>query len=159
MTLRSFYLPAQYDDASITITSGVLAATGGGLTGGAQTADVTNNDSTASLTYVDLTNVGPTITMTPGTSGLVLVVMRATVKSNTNADGGLFSLAVDGGTPVDADSGGIAACSNSTEQLVCQATKLVTGLSVASHTFKMQYRAVTGGTANFLNRRMICVPL
>lgn len=134
----------------LSLASGVLST----LESTAQTADVTTSQTTSSATYTDLTTAGPSITATIGASGKALVLISATITSNSNGNVQYASLSVDGGTPVDADA---ALTANAQNQKPSRQI-LVTGLSTGSHTFKMQYRA-GAGTGTFADRRIVVVPL
>lgn len=45
------------------------------------------------------------------------------------------------------------------QELVSSRTKLVTGLTPGSNTFTAKYHAATSGTANFLDRTIVVIPL
>lgn len=137
------------------LNSGTLA-TARLVLNGAQTADVATSETTTSTTYADLATSGPSVTVTVGASGMALVLISVQM-SNSSASVGTFSgVLVDATTPADVD----AATTNAATSTIARATRpyLVTGLSAASHTFKLQYR-VASGTGTFSSRRIVVIPL
>jgi hypothetical protein len=120
---------------------------------------VTTSQTTTSTTYTDLATAGPAVTLTVGTQMLVTVGCQLT--NNTAADGALMSFAMTGAATVAAGDDrafGVGGFSGSLPNLIGSRTWLVTGLTPGSYTVKAVYKAVTGGTATFLNRQIIAQP-
>lgn len=110
-----------------------------------QFAEVLASEGTSSATYVDLTTPGPSVTVTVGQSGIVLLGWNTQCDATTGA----ASVAVSGANTIASTdnyylrSAGANAGSGR--------TYVFTGLTPGSTTFKMQYRS-TSGTANFQRR-------
>jgi hypothetical protein len=113
---------------------------------------------TASTTFVDLATAGPSVTVTTGSSALV--VMTAEINVNTGSAAGAVGVAVSGATTLAADANyQLKQESASTAEFQrCSAARLYSGLTPGSNTFKMQYR-VTAGTGAFNSRHLAVVPL
>jgi hypothetical protein len=133
-------------------TNAIAARTPGRFTNGtAQT--------TASLTYTDLTTVGPAYTVTTGTSALVIV--SAAIRNSTGGGGGLMSFAVSGATTIAPSddrafrslSSGASTTDNNGSRVHMQ-----TGLTAGSNTFTAKYAAAIGGTATFEFRELCVIP-
>lgn len=123
------------------------AATGGTVT--AQTATVATSQTTTSTTYTDLATVGPSVTVTIGSSGIALVSVYVDVFSDTAFT--ITSFAASGANTIAASdqtswTGGTTESSGSF-------VLVLTGLTAGSTTFKMKYR-VNSGTGTFQNRRI-----
>lgn len=120
-----------------------------------QSASVATSQTTTSTTYADLGTVGPSVTVTTGT--IAIVTITASMSSSASADGAAAAFAISGASTVNAAD----AMSLSVNLLPVNgavqhsATYYVTGLTAGANTFKMQYRAITAGTATFLNRQII----
>lgn len=116
---------------------------------------VSTAQTTASLTFVDLTTAGPSITITTGTSALVFVGCNAA--NNTLDDGCAMSYAVSGATTVGAADGtSWFMVSQGTAGSQAQGGRMSrVPLTAGSNTFKAQYRVHTGGTGTFLRRKIL----
>src|SRR5215471_3152234 len=121
------------------------------------TAVVATSQNTASTTYVDLGTVGPAVTLETGTQALVTV--GATMTNGTINDGAAMSFAVSGATTLAAADANAVYLQNvaSGQNFGYSFVSLVTGLTAGSNTFTAKYRAVTGGTATFVNRNIVVV--
>lgn len=120
---------------------------------------VAATEGTASTTYTDLTTVGPTVTVTTGTTALVGItggMAQSAVGGYCNA-----SVAVSGASTVAAGTFVLNFRSGATnQQIVATNFNMMTGLTAGSNTFKMQYNAgAGGGTATFFNRHLVVIPL
>lgn len=115
-------------------------------------------ESISSMTYIDLATVGPTVTVTTGTSALVIF------SSNQAWAGSGFnfyaSVAVTGATTVAASDGTGATMSSEGNQFSdhFMATYKFTGLTPGSNTFTLKYR-VNGQTWSCSRRQLIVVVL
>jgi len=129
-----------------------------------QTNDVlTSQTTTTTAAYLDLTTAGPSVTVTAGASGLVLVLYTAQqygsaatcqvfASPNLDAAGSPYAYDVDACSYKRPSTTGIGF-------LRMDAHKLYTGLSAASHTFKLMYKLSAAGTGTFLNRRITAIAL
>jgi len=116
-------------------------------------------EGTASTTYTDLTTVGPTVTVTTGTSALVAItsgMAQSAVGGYCNA-----SVAVSGASTIAPGTNVLNFRSGAAnQQLVASHFSQMTGLTPGSNTFKMQYNAGSAsGTATFFNRNLLVIPL
>lgn len=123
-------------------------------------AEVGTNESTASLSYVDLATVGPTVTVTVPASGSVLIVVSAGLyNSATTANNSIAYSATGANTIGNSEilrfTWGGSAGSLAT---MTTAIALLTGLTPGSTTFKLQYD-VSAGTGNFFNRVLTVIGL
>jgi phage-related tail fiber protein len=123
------------------------------------TDNVDTDQTTASGSFGDLGTIGPTVSITTGTSALVLLTSNCT--NNTVNQYSIAGVTVSGASTVaaaDADSL-IFRQTSATVSQDSQASwgKLFTGLTPGTNVFTMKYR-VTGGTGNFQRRRISVIP-
>lgn len=116
---------------------------------------ITTGESTASGTYVDLTTVGPSVTITTGTEAILWIGCGM---SNSTTAGGAMAFAISGATttaPADANSYGYqsAASAGGRSAWIGKVT-----LTAGSNTFTAKYR-VNGGTGFFDTRRLGIIAL
>lgn len=113
-------------------------------------AQVNTNESTSSLTYVDLTTTGPAVTVTL-TGSVVIVWMSGSLSRASTGNSGFISVALSGANTVAAaDSNGCTVSSYAGAfALATSRVVTFTGLSAGSTTFKLQYRCDGGGPWNF----------
>ncbi len=143
--------------------TGATGATGTSGTSGTAGATVSASESTASLTFVDLTTVGPSVTVTVPASGNVLLTLTAEINA-TQGDTATFAYSTTGACPGDAtDARSLErqqGSSTSTGYIQASATYFVTGLTPGSTTFRSCYKG-TGATvtATFTHRSIIVMPL
>lgn len=108
--------------------------------------------------FVDMTTVGPSVTLDVPASGRVLVTMGAYIGCGSVAD--LFlGVALSGANTVAA-AGTTAVghrCYANNTFYTSQGTFLLTGLTPGSTTFKMQYQKTTG-TGSFSQRMLVVTP-
>ncbi len=139
----------------LTASGGVVTADSSGET----SAEVTTSETTTSASYTDLTTSGPSVTVTVGASGKCRVTVSCLAADDTAGAGALMSVQTDGaGTPSDQDSCGQDNVT-ANRSAISSRTTTYTGLSAGSHTFKAQYKRVTGGTATFARRRISATPI
>jgi len=120
---------------------------------------VSATEGTTSTTYTDLTTVGPTVSVTTGTSALVAITSGMT----QSAVGGYcnVSVVISGASSIAAGTSVLNFRSGATnQQMVASHFSMMTGLTAGTNTFKMQYNAgAAGGTATFFNRQLVVIPL
>jgi hypothetical protein len=142
-------------NGSVTVSASSLAS----ISTYTSASSVATSESTTSSTYVDLATVGPTVTMTTGTS--VVCHMFANVAATTGLGGAAISVAVSGATTVaasdspGANGGGWATVSAAANINYSMAGAVIfTGLTPGVNTFTLKYRvnAITGA---FRNRRLV----
>lgn len=116
---------------------------------------VAATETTTTARYVNLATVGPSVTVTSGTSALVF--LSANIGNNTANTGTWMSYTVSGATT--------AAAADTTALLVQEMTGyavgaaiLHNGLTAGSNTFTCKY-GVSGGTGTFDSRRISVIPL
>lgn len=135
-----------------TDTTSILRTDDGGTSWHAvnavSTATVATTENTSSAAYTDLATVGPSVTVTTGTSVKVTFVAFVTNASvATNA----VSVAVSGATTIAAsDIRALNQASGGRAAMVC----IITGLTPGSNTFTLKYKT-SSGTASYLNRDII----
>lgn len=136
------------------------AVTPSKLATGATPAFVTTSESTTSVTYVDLTTVTDTVTVTIGVNGLALVAIFSYMLNTASPANSYVGFAISGATTLAANDNEAIFYQTFTANAETQigGTFLVTGLTPGSTTFKMKYR-VTSGTGTFKFRRIAVVPL
>lgn len=125
-------------------------------------ATVATSQSTTSTSYTDLATVGPTVTITTGTTAIVWISNRNTNNSgnaNNSTGNNAMSFAVSGATTIAAaDTTGITVPTiHNTQEQSVGAVFRVTGLTAGSNTFTAKYRVhgVTPGTGSFYDRNMV----
>jgi hypothetical protein len=117
---------------------------------------VQTDETTTSDTFTDLATAGPAVTVTTGTSVLLL----ATAEIYGTTTGGTMAIAVSGATTRAAVEDYTAATSliNSSANTIIIAA-LLTGLTAGSNTFTCKYKRRGGaGTPHFLERQLIVIP-
>jgi hypothetical protein len=124
-----------------------------------QVAFVGTDESTATTTYVDLTTLGPAVTVTSGTKALVTIGGGAS--NNTIGLASRIAAAVSGATTIaaaDADSFLIES-GNVSDHFQGTWTYITTALNSGSNTFTAKYRtSAGGGVSNFDNRLITVTP-
>lgn len=120
-------------------------------------ATVATSQSTGSTSYTDLTTVGPSVSVSTGTSAIVW--FQSQMESSSSTAETSVSVAVSGATTVSANDdwrvlqSGCA--SSSTNRL--GGVHRFTGLTPGTNTFTMKYR-VSAGTGTFEKRSIIVMP-
>jgi len=125
-------------------------------------AEVLTNQTTTSTSYTDLTTAGPAVTITTGTSVIVLITADLGDPSNT-AGFIRASFAVSGATTRAASDNEAliasgAAISTADPFGTYSRAVVITGLTAGSNVFTMKYKVSTG-TASFQNRNIVIVAL
>lgn len=127
----------------------------------ATSAIVSATETTTSDSFTDLSTPGPAVTVTTGTTALV--VLTGGMQNDTNGDGCYMGFAVSGSSTVAANANDALTFINpagaNTAQVNDSIIIPVSGLTAGSNTFTAKYRRVTGGTASFFSRRITVIPL
>jgi hypothetical protein len=119
---------------------------------------VLQTDSTASTSYVDLANNGPTVTVTTGATALVHLSCSMSILATNGA--ALVAFDVSGATTIAPDDtrailmDGVAGQNFNKQGLTCHVKNLNPGLNI----FTMKYR-VGSSTGTFKNRELVVQPL
>ena len=119
---------------------------------------VATSQTTTSTTYTDLATVGPTVTVSTGTTAIVWFNCQME-NSSSDAETSVSVALTSGSTIAASDDwrllqSGVAAGSTNRLGMVHR----FTGLTVGSNAFTMKYR-VSGGTGTFQRRSIIVLPL
>jgi hypothetical protein len=119
------------------------------------------SESISSLTYTNLTTVGPVLARTTGTSALVGIT--SDIGNNTIGALSYASFRVSGATTIAADdnyalAGKVEASAGGPATLRASAFRLITGLTAGSNTFTMMYRT-SAGTGTWNERSVLVIPL
>lgn len=125
------------------------------------TASVATSQTTTSLSYTDLTTVGPSVTITTGYRALVFIGARSMHSSVTAAgEHAKVSYAVSGATTIAASdtwsSYRAATTSNNNRNPIVH---LTSALNPGSNTFTLKYKVSAAGTGTFDNRSITVVAL
>jgi hypothetical protein len=119
------------------------------------------SESINSLTYTNLTTIGPALTRTTGNSALVGIT--SDIGNNTIGSVTYASFRVSGATTIAADdnyalAGKVEASAGGPATLRASAFRLIKSLTPGSNTFTMMYRTSSGvGTWN--ERSILVIPL
>ena len=112
---------------------------------------VATKESTASTSYVDLTTVGPDITLNTGSNAFVFFAAR--MSNNTNAAQSVMSFAVSGATTIAAnDENSITMDGVNTNCEFGVGAARYVDINEGENTFTCKYRAGGAGTAAFQDR-------
>lgn len=122
-------------------------------------ATVATSETTTSATYTNLATVGPTVTTTIGTSGLVLVLVSARLY-NSGVNTNRMGFTVSGATTIGADDTRALTITSAVALADARISFCVPvgGLNPGSTTFTAKYMC-TGGTATFADRTIFIIPL
>jgi hypothetical protein len=121
------------------------------------TATLNVSESTTSTSFVDLTTLGPQVTVNTGSSALILIT--AEINNNTASQAGRIGITISGATSETPDGTTVLRqeTNGTSEFNRCTMARLHTTLTPGSNTFRMVY-AATGGTASFNFRNIIVMP-
>jgi hypothetical protein len=109
--------------------------------------------------WVDLSTTTDSVTVTIGSSGLVLVSLYSLIRSSVSASEAGVSFLYSGANTLSAVTTRYLISNASTVNMRLGATFLITGLTAGSTTFKMKYFSTTGVTGSFQDRQITAVPL
>ena len=128
---------------------------------GADTHFVSSSETTTSATFTNLTTSGPTVTLTVPATGVVLVMMTATMFTNEANSAAVVGLSVSGANTIAPgdDIYNVSPAAGASATTTSSISKLLTGLNPGSTTFTMKYRRAGGVNATFGNRTLVVIPL
>jgi len=145
--------------AKATVSGALIVTTGpNAITTRKPTAgSIDTAETTASTSYTDLTTPGPVVTITTGTSAIVVTTSRFFNASSVSC---YMSHAVSGAsTLAESDTNGLIADPGTGNQVRMSAVSLRNGdLTAGSNTFTAKYR-VDGGSGQFAYRKLLVIPL
>lgn len=118
-------------------------------------AAVATNETTAATSPTDLATSGPAVTLTTGTSALVIVA--GTIKSDTALASAFMGFAISGATTLAAAASRAMRLGDNTQYQRAAFLYRAT-LTAGSNTFPAKYW-VSGGTGNFVDRQITVVPI
>lgn len=120
-------------------------------------ARVDTSETTSSSSFGDLATVGPAVTVTTGTTALVIVT--AAISNNTANVVLLVSFTVSGATSFTADNT-VRICRDgmAANTLVRYSAATLFPLTAGSNTFTMKYNTQAATTATFSMREIIVIP-
>ena len=121
---------------------------------GMAAAQVLTSQTTTSTSYTDLATAGPAVTVTTGTSALVIITAYL---QNSGGNLTYASFAVSGATTSAATDDRLIA-QTTANGMVCSRPQKITGLTAGSNTFTMKYR-VAAGTGTYAYRDIVVIPL
>jgi Collagen triple helix repeat (20 copies) len=133
--------------------SGATGATGPTAVAGAVTATATASLPVTVAVYTSLPG-GPEVTVTTGTTALVIVT--AEVTGSTGNAAGFMSFMLDGVQQTALDMNSLRVAGNNPVR--ASATSLITGLTPGTHIFTAMYKLVGSGTATFNARAITVIP-
>ncbi|WP_422744365.1 hypothetical protein ACN27B_08760 [Micromonospora sp. WMMD754] len=113
---------------------------------------------TASTLWTDLGTVGPQVTITTGTTALV--ILSALMSNNTAGANAQMGVAVSGASSVGANTDNAVIVESSASGDLYQVSYAfpITGLTAGTNTFTAKYQVGVGGTGTFQRRRLIVLP-
>jgi hypothetical protein len=125
------------------------------VTADPDSADVTTEESTTSSSYVDLTTVGPSRTLSLVSGQKALVIVECVPWGATDGTA-YMSFAVSGAalTQAATDANAAQNRTNANDKSMCTRVSIITATATGTCTVTSKYRC-TAGTANFFNRRLI----
>lgn len=122
-------------------------------------ATVATSQTTASTSFTDLATVGPAVTVTTGTSAIVM--LTSDISTNAINGSGGMGVAVSGASTIAAAIAQslLIVSATSGQQIQSTAVYPITGLTAGSNTFTAKY--LTGGatTSTFVDRAIVVIPL
>jgi hypothetical protein len=154
---------ARYQVLSAYTTAGsILVGTGAGASAQRipSSAIVATSESTTSTSYTSLTTAGPAVTVTTGTTAIVILTAQIW---NTEVNRAAYmGYTVSGASTVAADDARALIHTSATASAALRASQIFfqTGLTAGSNTFTAQYKKEGGsGSANFRDRQIVVIPL
>jgi hypothetical protein len=122
---------------------------------------VAASQATVSLTYADLTTVGPAVTLTVPASGRMLVSVTSGMTGSSGSVSCFMSFATTGANVTAASDATSVTLASGTLQRA-SASAVVSGLAPGSTTFTGKYKREGGGgsgSCTFVNRSIMVIPL
>lgn len=117
---------------------------------------IATNETTTSLTYVDLTTAGPSFTAPR--AGQYLITTQAQASNGTGGAGGWATPKIGAAATADGD-GMIVSGTGGTAGPAVSGARTVQKTVAASDVIKVQYRVSGSGTASFLSRELLVQPI
>jgi hypothetical protein len=114
------------------------------------TSQTTNNTS-----YVDLATTGPALTLTTGTTALVMIDCE--ISHGSTGVSSYMGYAVTGATSVSATDTTAVKSTNASGYPIAATRAILQSLTAGSNTFTAKYR-VDSGTGTFVNRHINVIP-
>lgn len=121
-------------------------------------ATVATSQSTSSTSATDLATTGPSVTLSVGATGKVLLIGSYQTENSTTTARGRGYYVVSGANTIAATEFMGDRSATSTQGIYCSGTVLLTGLNAGSTTFKLQY-ATSASTQTFSDRVLTVIPL
>lgn len=132
------------------------AAPAGGLTYSSM-GTVATEQTTTSTTFTDLSTVGPSVTVTTGTTAIV--VITSGVDTEASGRDARIGVAVSGASSISAASTTVLRHRNdgARSNIQASAVYVISGLTAGSNTFTLKYASGLGGTVSFVNRNIFVI--
>lgn len=127
-------------------------------TSSAAKTTVSTNQSTSSATAADLATTGPSVTLSVGATGKVLLIGSYITENDTTTARGRGFYVVSGANTIAATEFMGSRSPTPTQSIYCSGMVLLTGLNQGSTTFKLQY-ATTAANQSFSDRVLTVIPL
>jgi hypothetical protein len=142
--------------ADSTEASGMKWAAAAGITYSAMNT-VATEQSTTSTSFTDLATVGPSVTVTTGTTAVIVISCGLDNEASGRAP--RVGFAVSGASTIAATSTQCLRLSNSGARSSMQSSVVyvVSGLTAGSNTFTLKYLSTDGGTVSFVNRNVFVI--
>jgi len=123
-------------------------------------AEVITGQTTTSSSFTNLATVGPSITVTVGQNGILLIGCSASVSNDTTNNGGAMAIDITGANTFVANQGDTGFGIATSVPTDNSRTALLTGLTPGPTTLVAKYRRYGGGgTATFTARKIWALPL
>lgn len=120
-------------------------------------ATITTTEDTTSSTFVDLTTVGPTVSVTTGTRALVMT--NSGMRNAGAGNGSQAGYAISTSSIVAAGDRAARHAGAAGDNVRIGITHLHTDLTSGSNTFQMKYRSTSGTIATFFHRTIQVIGL
>lgn len=159
----SNYVGAVGDNVHIELVDGIARVTGKtgsspAAFGGARAATVATSETRATNTYGDLATVGPFVTVTVGSSGMVEVGVGAKLAPASGSDGAVMSYAFSGAATIAASDAWCVSLDQVSGTVTAGRTYLHGPLTPGTYTITAKYRSTAGAAAGFSNRHLWAQP-
>ncbi|MFI1197688.1 hypothetical protein ACH4T9_31130 [Micromonospora sp. NPDC020750] len=121
-------------------------------------ATVTNAQTTTSTLWTDLSTVGPTVTITTGTT--VIVALSCLMSVSAAGSNSQMGVAVSGASTIAANTDDAVIAESSAANDLYQVSYVfpITGLTAGTNTFTAKYQVGISGTGSFSRRRIVVFP-
>ncbi len=119
---------------------------------------IATSQATASLTYVNLATVGPTVTITTGTKAMV--ILGCASSNSIVGNSGRMGIDLSGATTsAVSDTNSIEVTSgNASDAYQLSWVTIYNPINAGSNTFQAKYKAINAGSASFSNRVVSIMP-